>query len=100
MLDDDRIRSFRLRVVPGVHLLVDGRQGFGFVDELLGFGVPGFGVEQLYYSSASRRNVRLQCFPGFREYRALITSWMMLLLLSGESAISSLAAAIRIHVAG
>ena len=46
MLDDHRIGSFRLRRVPGVHLLVDGRQGFGFVDERLDLGVAGLGGEQ------------------------------------------------------
>jgi len=45
VLDDHWIGSFRLRCVPGVHLLVDGRKRFRLVDERLGFGVAAFGGE-------------------------------------------------------
>ena len=98
--NNGRLRHWWLRIVPGVHLLVDGRQGFSFIDKLLSFGVTGFGGEQRDYCRASRRDVRLQCFPGLREYRALNTSWMMLLLLSDDKPISSEAAASTIQNAG
>jgi hypothetical protein len=45
VLDDHWIGSFRLRCVPSVNPLVDGRQSFGFVDERLGLGIAGFGGE-------------------------------------------------------
>jgi hypothetical protein len=45
VLDDHRIGSCRLRSVPGVHLLVDGRNGFSFIDELLSFGLAGLGCK-------------------------------------------------------
>jgi hypothetical protein len=45
VLDDHWRRWFWLRCVPGVHLLVDGRQSFGFVDEGLGFGLSWPGGE-------------------------------------------------------
>ena len=61
VLDDHWIRSCRLRRVPGVYLLVDGRQGFLLIDELLGVGVPWPGGEQGHHRKA---NVRLQRFPG------------------------------------
>ena len=65
VLDDYWIRSFRLRRVPGVHLLIDGRQSFGFVDECLGLSVAGLGGEQgHHWRAASRRDIRLQRFPG------------------------------------
>ena len=100
VFDDIRGLRFWLRVVPGVHLLVDRRQGLVFVDELSCLGVTRSGGEQCDHCGAGSGDVRLQRFPGFREYRALIASWMMLLLLSGESAISSLAAARMIQKAG
>ena len=50
--------------MPGVYLLVDGRQGFGFIDELLGLGVTGFGGEQRDHCGPTRRDVWLQRFPG------------------------------------
>lgn len=46
VLDDHWIRSFRLHRVPSVHLLVNGRQSFLLIDELLGLGVAGLGGEQ------------------------------------------------------
>ncbi len=97
MLDDDRIRSFRLRCVPGVHLLVYGRKRFGLVDKRLGLGVAGLGGEQ---SQRGQADVRLQRFPGLIAYKACSTNWMMLLDLSGDKAINSLSAAITIQVAG
>jgi len=45
VLDDDWRRWIRLRRVPGVHLLIDGRNGFCLIDKLLGLGVAGFGGE-------------------------------------------------------
>jgi hypothetical protein len=45
VLDDHWIGSFRLRSVESVHLLVDGRERFLLGNELLGFGVAGFGGE-------------------------------------------------------
>lgn len=45
VLDDDWIWSFRLCRVPCVHLLVDRRQGFLLIDELLGVSVPWPGGE-------------------------------------------------------
>ena len=100
MLDDDWIGSFRLRVVPGVHLLVNGRQGFVLIDELLGLGVTRFGGEQRDYCGATRRDVWLQRFPGLMAYRACSTSWMMLLDLSLDIPISSLTAAKTTQNAG
>ena len=97
MLDDHWIRSFRLRCVPGVHLLVDRRQGFGFVDELLNVSVTWPGGEQ---GQRGQADVRLQRFPGLIAYKACNTNWMMLLDLSGDKAINSLSAAITIQVAG
>ena len=61
MLDDYRIGSFRLRRVPIVHLLIDGRNGFCLIDKLLGLGVAGLGGEQ---GQRDWADVRLQCFPG------------------------------------
>jgi hypothetical protein len=100
MLDDYRRRWFWLCFVPGVYLLVDGRQGFSFIDKLLSLGVTRFGGEQRDNCRATRCDVRLQCFPGLSEYRALNTSWMMLLLLSDDKPISSEAAASTIQNAG
>ena len=97
MLDDDWIGSCRLRCVPGVLLLVDRRQGFGFVDKLLSFSVTWLGGEQ---GQRGQADVRLQRFPGLIAYSAWSTSCTMLLDLSGESAINSLSAAITIQVAG
>ena len=67
MLDDHWIGSFRLCCVKGVHLLVDGRQGFRLIDERLGLGVAGLGGEQ---SQRGQADVRLQRFPGLMAYRA------------------------------
>ena len=86
-----------MRCVPGVHLLVDRRQGFGFVDELLNVSVTWPGGEQ---GQRGQADVRLQRFPGLIAYKACNTNWMMLLDLSGDKAISSLSAAITIQVAG
>jgi hypothetical protein len=97
VLDDHWIRSFRLRSVPSVYLLVDGRQGFGLIDELLGLGVAGFGGEQ---SQRRQADVRLQCFPGLIAYRACRRSWMMLLDLNFDMPISSETAATTIQKAG
>jgi hypothetical protein len=71
VLDNDWIGSFRLCRVPCVHLLVDGRQGFGFVDKRLGLGVAGLGGEQRQRRQA---DIRLQRFPGLMAYRACRTS--------------------------
>ena len=46
VLDDHWIGSFRLRRVPSVHLLIDGRQGLGFSDDLFSLGVAGPSGEQ------------------------------------------------------
>ena len=97
LLDDDWIGSCRLRCVPGVHLLVDRRQGLGFVDKLLSFSVTWLGGEQ---GQRGQADVRLQRFPGLIAYKACNTSWMMLLDLSGDKAINSLAAASTIQNAG
>jgi hypothetical protein len=64
MLDDDWRRWFWLRFVPGVHLLVNGRERFSFVDELLSLSVTRFRGEQRDYCGTTRRDVRLQRFPG------------------------------------
>ena len=100
MLDDDWIGSFRLRIVPSVHLLADRRQGLVLIDELLGLGVTGFGGEQRDYCGTTRRDVRLQRFPGLMAYRACSTSWMMLLDFSLDMPISSLTAAKTTQNAG
>ena len=42
VLDDHWIGSCRLRSVKGVHLLIDGRQGFLLGNKSLGFNVTGF----------------------------------------------------------
>ena len=57
VLDDDWIGSCRLRCVPGVYLLIDRRQGIGFVDELLSFSVTWLGGEQ---GQRGQADVRLQ----------------------------------------
>ena len=46
VLDDDWRRWFWLRCVPCVHLLVNGRQSFLLIDELLGVGILWPGGEQ------------------------------------------------------
>ena len=61
VLDDHWIGSFRLRRVPSVHLLIDGRQGFLLIDELFGLGVAGLGGEQRHHRKV---NVWPQRFPG------------------------------------
>ena len=61
VLDDHWIRSLWLRSMKGVHLLVDGRQGFGLGNNLLGFRVTGPGAEQ---SQRGRADIRPQPFPG------------------------------------
>ena len=61
VLDDDWRRWFWLRCVPGVYLLIDGRERLGFVDECFGLGVSWPGGEQGHHREA---NVRLQRFPG------------------------------------
>ena len=45
VLDDHWIGSFRLCRVPGVHLLVDGRNGLVLIDELLSLSVAGLGCK-------------------------------------------------------
>jgi hypothetical protein len=90
VLDDDRIGSFRLRCVPGVHLLVDGRNGFLLGDKRLGLGVAGLGGKQ---SQRRQADVRLQRFPGLMAYKACRTSCITELLFSGDSAMISLKAA-------
>jgi hypothetical protein len=98
VLDDYWIGSFRLRSVPCVHLLVDGRERFLLGNELLGFGVAGPSAEQ---GQRDWADVRLQCFPGLIAYRACRRSWMMLFDFScGDKAISSEAAASTIQNAG
>jgi hypothetical protein len=97
VLDDYRIGSFRLRSVPCVHLLIDGRERFLLGNELLGFGVAGPSAEQ---GQRDWADVRLQCFPGLIAYRAWRTSCTIELLLSGDKAISSEAAASTIQNAG
>ena len=67
MLDEHWIGSFRLRSVKGVHLLIDGRQGFRLIDERLSLGVAGLGGEQ---GQRDWANVRLQRFPGLSAYSA------------------------------
>ena len=45
MFDDHWCRRFWLRLVPSVYLLVDRRQGFVLIDELLRLSVTGLGAE-------------------------------------------------------
>ncbi len=45
VLDDNRGWWFRLCLVPSVYLLVDRRQGFVLIDELLRLSVTGLGAE-------------------------------------------------------
>jgi len=97
MLNDHWIGSCRLRCVPIVYLLIDGRQGPGFVDKLLDVSVTWLGGEQ---GQRGQADVRLQRFPGLIAYSAWSTNWMMLLDLSGDKAINSLSAASTIQVAG
>ena len=97
MLDDHWIGSFRLCCVPGVHLLVDGRQSFCFVDKLLGLGVTGSGGKQ---GQCDWADVRLQRFPGLSAYSAWKISCTIEFDFSGESPISSDAAASTIQKAG
>ena len=97
MLDDHWIRSYWLRRVPIVYLLIDGRKRFSLVDERLGLSVAGLGGEQ---GQREQIDVRLQRFPGLIAYKACSTNWMMLLDLSGDKAINSLAAASTIQNAG
>jgi hypothetical protein len=97
VLDDHWIGSFRLRSVPSVHLLIDGRERFLLGNELLGFGVAGPSAEQ---GQRDWADVRLQRFPGLIAYSACRTSWMMLFDFSGDKAISSEAAASTIQNAG
>ena len=94
MLDDHWIGSLRLRRVPGVYLLVDGCQGFGFVDKRLSLGVAGLGGEQ---SQRGQANVGPQRFPGLMAYRARNRSCTIELLLSPLKAMISLRAATMIQ---
>jgi hypothetical protein len=66
VLDDHWIGSFRLRSVPSVHLLVDGRERFLLIDELLGLGVAGLGVNSVTLMG----RCGIQRFPGLMAYRA------------------------------
>ena len=61
VLNDHWIGNRRLRRVKGIYLLVDGRQGFLLIDELLGLGVPWPGGEQRHHRKV---NVWPQRFPG------------------------------------
>ena len=61
VLDDHRIRSFRLRFVPGVFGRIERRQGFPLGDKRLSLGVAGLGGKQ---SQRRQADVRLQRFPG------------------------------------
>ena len=97
MLDDHWIGSFRLCCVPGVHLLIDGRQGFCFVDKLLGLSVAGLGGKQ---GQCGRADVRLQRFPGLSAYSAWKISCTIEFDFSGDRPISSDAAASTIQKAG
>ena len=98
MLDDHWIGSFRLRSVESVHLLIDGRNGFGFVDERFGLGVAGLGGEQ---GQRDWADIRLQRFPGLIAYSACNTSCMIEFAFSfGESASNSEIAATTIQKAG
>jgi hypothetical protein len=45
VLDDDRLRWFWLRFMPGVYLLVDRRDGFVLIDKPPRLLVAWFGVE-------------------------------------------------------
>ena len=45
VLDDDRLRWFWLRFMPGVYLLVDRRDGLVLIDELPGLLVAWLGVD-------------------------------------------------------
>ena len=97
MLADHWIRSFRLRCVATVHLLVYGSKRFILVDERLGLGVAGLGGEQ---GQRGQAEVRLQRFPGLIAYKACRISCTILFDFSGDKAINSLSAAITIQVAG
>ena len=97
MLDYYRRRWFWLRFVPGVYLLVNGRECFGFVDKLLGLGVTGFGGEQRHHCGTTRRDVWLQRFPGLMAYSARSRSCTIELLFSGDRAMTSLRAATMIQ---
>ena len=80
--------------MKGVHLFVDGRDGLGLVDELLGFCVTGPGAE---HRDRDRANVWPQPFPGLIAYRARSTSCTIELLRKGDKAINSLTAATMIQ---
>lgn len=45
MLNNNWCGRFWLRLVPSVYLLVDRRQGFVLIDELLRLSVTGLGAE-------------------------------------------------------
>jgi hypothetical protein len=94
VLDDHWIRSLWLSSMKGVHLLVDGRQGFGLGNNLLGFCVTRPGAEQ---SQRGRADIRPQPFPGLIAYRARSTSCTIELLRSGDKAMISLIAATTIQ---
>jgi hypothetical protein len=97
VLDDHWIGSFRLRCVPSVHLLIDGRERFLLGNELLGFGVAGPSAEQ---GQRDWADVRLQCFPGLMAYRACRISCTILFDFSFDIPISSDAAAKTTQNAG
>jgi hypothetical protein len=61
VLDDNWCLWLRLRSVPSVHLLIDGRQSLRLIDERLNLGVAGLGGEQ---GQRDWADVRLQRFPG------------------------------------
>lgn len=97
MLDDHWIGSCRLRRVPSVLRCIDGRQRLGFVDERLSLSVAGLGGEQ---GQRDWANVGLQRFPGLSAYSAWKISCTIEFDFSGESPISSDAAASTIQKAG
>ena len=98
VLDDHRIGSLRLRSVPGVHLLVDGRKRFLLGDELLGVSVTRSGGK---HCDLDATDVWLQRFPGLIAYSACNTSCMIEFAFScGESASNSEIAATTIQKAG
>lgn len=83
--------------MPGVHLLIDGRQGFLLGNELLDVGIPWLSAEQGDLNAA---NVWLQRFPGLIAYSACSVNWMMLFDFSGLIPINSETHASTIQKAG
>jgi hypothetical protein len=48
VFNNDRGRRLRLRFMPCVHLMVNGRYGFGLINELPRLSVSRFGIDQRY----------------------------------------------------